>query len=359
MSLEATAARSFGSEVLSVATSHPEARYTQREIIDTLEVRNSKLVSIFENAHIDGRYLVLPPKEEQRPAGQEPGIELWNKHRTWGLRLGEQAILRALERANVGVADIDYLVCVTSTGFLCPGLSAHLIERLGLRRDVHRVDVVGMGCNAGLNALQPLANFCKGEPGRVGVQVCVEVCSAAYVTDGSVRNTVVNSLFGDGAAAIVVQSRNDNAADAPRLELLGFTSHIVTEAIDAMRFDYDGSYYSFFLGKNIPYTIGENAEVPVDALLHKHGLKRRDIAHWIVHSGGKKVIDAIKASLGLSNHDMRHTLSVLKQYGNVSSGSFLFSLEKLLEERVIAKGDHVVLMTMGPGSSIECCLGRF
>ena len=105
--------------------------------------------------------------------------------------------------------------------------------------------------------------------------------------------------------------------------------------------------------------VGAHAELPVDRLLKTHGLKRRDISHWVVHSGGKKVIDAIKYNIGITEHDVRHTTTVLRDFGNLSSGSFLFSYKRLLEEGKVRRGDYAVLMTMGPGSTIETALIRW
>jgi 3,5-dihydroxyphenylacetyl-CoA synthase len=343
--------------ILSVGTSHPPRGYSQREVLDLFQVTDAKIGSIFENSHIERRYLHLPQPKAAGGMPEESSLELWKKHRAGTLLMGADAIARALKPIGASVLDIDYLVCVTSTGFLCPGLTAHFIKELGFRPDVHRVDVVGMGCNAGLNALQPMANFCALNQDKLGLQLCVEVCSAAYVFDGTIGSAVVNCLFGDGAAAVVVGAKRGGCRLGPRL--LGFQSHIIPSAIEAMRFDYDGNKYAFHLDRDIPYVIGENVATPVGALLSKCGLKRRDVAHWVVHSGGRKVIDSIKYSMGLSDHDVRHTQGVLSDYGNLSSASFLFSLDRLMHDEQVASGDHVVLITMGPGSTIECSLGRF
>src|SRR5262249_47459905 len=140
--------------------------------------------------------------------------------------------------------------------------------------------------------------------------------------------------------------------------ILRFHGRIITEAIDAMRYDWDESQgkFSFFLDPEIPYVVGANVESTIDGLLRGAGLRRSDIAHWLVHSGGKKVIDAIRVNLGLSAHDLRHTSGVLRDYGNLSSGSFLFSYQRLLNEGVVARGDYGVMITMGPGSTIESAL---
>lgn len=343
--------------VLSVAIGHPPRRWSQQEVLHLFDVADPKVSQLFQNSHIDNRYLYLPERTVGGGPPHESSSELWRKHRDGALEIGSAAILRALEPLGRSVQDVDYFVCVSSTGFLCPSLTAHLVAKLGFRRDIHRVDVVGMGCNAGLNGLQPLVNYCRTTERGLALQLCVEICSAAYVFDGSLRTAVVNCLFGDGAAAMVVAAAGEGSR--PQLQLLGFSSHIIPEALSAMRFDFDGEKNAFFLDKSIPYVIGESVQAPVDALLRRFGIKRRDVAHWVVHSGGKKVIDSIKYSLGLSDHDVRHTQSVLREFGNLSSGSFMFSLDRLIREGVAAPGDYVVLMTMGPGSSIECCLGRF
>jgi predicted naringenin-chalcone synthase len=173
------------------------------------------------------------------------------------------------------------------------------------------------------------------------------------------RTAVVNSLFGDGAAAVAVIA--DPAAARPGGDLVKFSSFLIHEAISAMRYDWDESHakFSFYIDRDVPYVVGANAENVIDALLCGSGVRRSEIAHWIVHSGGKKVIDSVKINLGLTVHDLRYTSSVLRDYGNLSSGSFLFSLKRLLDEGGHTAGEHCVLMTMGPGSTIETALVRW
>ena len=248
---------------------------------------------------------------------------------------------------------------MTSTGFLTPGLSALLIRETGIAPQCSRADIVGMGCNAGLNALNLAAGWSVAHPGEIAVVVCAEACSAAYVFDSTMRTAVVNSLFGDGAAAIALISDGggqQNVRCGPRI--MSFSSHIITDALNAMRYDWDDSQgkFSFFLDQDIPYVVGAHAGLVVDRLLSRAGLHRSDISHWVVHSGGKKVIDALTVNLGLTRHDVRHTTGVLRDYGNLSSGSFLFSYERLVSEGVTRPGDYGVLMTMGPGSTIESAL---
>lgn len=343
--------------LLAVGTATPPDRYTQDDVLQWSGETNPKIQRLFRNSHIQSRYLYLPDKVEGRVPDESPQA-LIDRHRSGALEIGPQAINRALQREGLAVREIGFLVCTTSTGFLCPSLTAHLIQHMGFADSIQRIDLVGMGCNAAVNALQAATAIARSRPGVPGLLVCIEVCSAAYVINQSMSTAVVNSLFGDGAAAVVI--RHDAADDwrnGPGV--LDFEPFILTDAIQAMRYDLEGPKLSFFLDRDIPFVIGRHAHVPVDRLLARHGLARTDIRHWLVHSGGKKVIDAIVRDLGLDEHAVRHTRSVLEQYGNVSSGSVLFSFEALRAEEVAREGDLGVLMAMGPGTSIETALLRW
>lgn len=346
--------------ILGVGTAVSNDSYTQQELIDTFGITDPRVRSVFLNSAIERRHLSLPARDESGAVIPESQGELVAKHKRSAVAMGGQAIRECLKNAGLDLADIGYLCCVTTTGFLTPGLSALLIQDLGIDPRCSRVDVVGMGCNAGLNALNATAGWATANPSKIAVMVCAEACSAAYVIDSTMRTAVVNSLFGDGAAAIAVGGPPDERGDRehPLPCLLGFSSYIITDALGAMRFDWDDEQgkLSFYLDPEIPYVVGAHAERVVDRLLADAGLRRGDIRHWLVHSGGKKVIDAVRLNLNLTRHDVRHTTGVLRDYGNLSSGSFLFSYERLLAEGATAAGDYGVLMTMGPGSTIETAL---
>ncbi|MER6996988.1 3,5-dihydroxyphenylacetyl-CoA synthase DpgA [Streptomyces sp. NPDC000410] len=355
--------------IVGVGTAVTANSYSQRELLDIFRITDPKIRSVFLNSAIERRFLTLPPQDAEGTCLPEIQGELLAKHKRLALDMGARAVRECLDNAGIELSDIDYLCCVTTTGFLTPGLSALLIRDMGIDPGCHRVDVVGMGCNAGLNALNATAAWSVAHPGQVAVMVCAEACSAAYVIDSTMRTAVVNSLFGDGAAAVALvadtpdaagppEPRVDMAATSSGARLLSFASHLITDAIDAMRYDWDDEQgkFSFYLDPHVPYVVGANAEQVIDRLLSGAGLRRRDIDHWLVHSGGKKVIDAVRVNLGLTRHDVRHTTEVLRDYGNLSSGSFLFSYERLLREGVAKPGEYGVLMTMGPGSTIETAL---
>jgi len=346
--------------IAGVGTAVAGEPYSQHELLEIFNITDPKVRSIFLNSAIQRRYLSLPPMGSDGARVTETQGDLLDKHKAVAVDMGVLAIDACLKSAGATLSDISHLCCVTSTGFLTPGLSALLIGEMGIRPECSRLDIVGMGCNAGLNALGATADWSAAHPGQLAILLCSEACSAAYVFDSTLRTAVVNSLFGDGAAAVALKAGAGDgpppAADGPRI--LSFASHIVTDALGAMRYDWDGAQgkFSFFLDPYIPYVVGAHAELVVDRLLTGKGLRRSDIAHWLVHSGGKKVIDAIRVNLGLTSHDLRHTSGVLRDYGNLSSGSFLFSYDRLLGEGVTRPGDYGVLMTMGPGSTLETAL---
>jgi polyketide synthase Type III len=353
--------------ITGVATAVTDTSYSQAELLDLFKISDPKVRSVFLNSAIDRRFLTVPPRDDAGAFRVELQGALLGKHKRLAVDMAVRAVRAALADAGADLADVDYLCCVTSTGFLTPGLSALVIRELGIDPGCHRADIVGMGCNAGLNALNAAAGWSKANPGRLVVLVCAEACSAAYVMDATMRTAVVNSLFGDGAAAIAMRTPTEHEAggsaaagssDSAGPRILAFSSHLITDAMDAMRYDWDDEQnkFSFFLDPQIPYVVGAHAERVVDRLLAGAGLRRREVQHWLVHSGGKKVIDAVRVNLGLTRYDVRHTTGVLRDYGNVSSASFLFSYDRLTREHVVRPGDYGVLMAMGPGSTIETAL---
>ena len=337
-----------------VGTANPETFYTQEEVLAWSGEKNSKIQNLFLNSHIKTRALYLPELVDGLPP-EETHQSLLDRHLNGALDIGSQAINKALEAANLKVEDIDFMVCTTSTGFLCPSLTAYLIQHLNFKKNIRRMDIVGMGCNAAINGLQAASAISSAMPGKNGLLVCIEICSAAYVLNQNLSTAVVNSLFGDGASAVVIRAdSSDTWESGPAV--LDFEPLIITDSIGAMRYQLEGSRLSFFLEKNIPYVIGENAPIPIGNLLGRHGLKKEDIKHWVLHSGGKKVIDSIVENLQLPEDSVRHTRHILQKYGNVSSSAVVFALGELFKENIAKEGDYGVMMAMGPGSSIETTL---
>jgi len=348
--------------IVGVGTATPPRAYTQKELLDLFGLQHPVTRRLFEADHIGRRHLMLPePETDDGLLPPESAADLIEKFHHGARQMGRAAIEAALGDAGGRPGDVGCIVCVTSTGFMVPGLSALFAREFGLPAACHRLDVVGMGCNAGLNGLSALDGWARRHPGQLGLLVCCEVNSAIYCADDTLSDGIVNSLFADGTAALVVRA-DQPAVDEPGGPwILDFESHMIGEEWSAMRFDWHSELarWRFRLSRDIPYVLGVHCATPVRALLERNGLRRHDIDHWILHTGGGAVIDAVRFGLGLTEHHVRHTRSVLYDFGNVASGSFLFSYQRLQREGAASAGDHGVMMTMGPGAQIETALLRW
>lgn len=343
-------------KIISVGVAAPASAFTQEEICNKLGIDDRRIHKLFEGTRIKKRHLYIEPEASHL---NDPQPKLLHRHEQGCIEIGQEAIKKALENAKLTMDDIDYLCVVTSTGYSLPAISAHLIKAMNIKPNITRVDIVGMGCNAGLNGLNTVNNWAIANPSRNALLLCVEICSAMYVNDGSLGAHVVNSLFGDGAAAVVIRCEPSSSRFFDKNpELHDFKSYIITDALDAMQVHWNDSHhkFSFQLHHSNPYIVGKYIHHPILAILEENKLDIRDISHWIVHGGGRNVISAVKMNLGLTSHDMRHTLSVLMDYGNVSSSSFLFSYDRLQQENVIKEGDLGLMVTIGPGAQLETAL---
>lgn len=356
--------------IVSVGTAFPVSQYTQSDIKRHLGIKNRIVHKLMDSGHIQTRHLYLPDVDQETDLfKEETPTELHIKFRRGVEEIGAQAACRALESARLTVAHVGLLIAVTSSGFAVPGVSSMLARKLGLNESLRRLDVVGMGCNAGMSALYSAVSAIKADPNLTVLMVCVEINSAIYVVDETVHTGIVNSLFGDGAAAIVLQGEEALARNharratrtQPMCTVLDFESFTAASQWDAMRFDWNETQnkWSFFLSQDIPFFIGKHMKIPVIRILERRQMTKEQISHWVLHTGGGKVVDGAKESIGLDEYQVRHTRSVLRDYGNLSSGSFLVSLERLYTEGYVRADEFGILMAMGPGATIEAALVRW
>jgi predicted naringenin-chalcone synthase len=352
--------------ICGLGTAAPEERYTQKEVADLLQVDDPRMRAIYSAAHIESRRLAEIAKEQQHGVSQGG---LLDKHLRWAKKLGAVAIPDACKQAGVELHEIGFFVTCTTTGFLSPGLSAHVANHVGLVPEIQRVDIVGMGCHAGLNCMATAAHWAEANPGKPALMFACEVVSAGYMWDHTkpdIAIALTNSLFGDGSAAAVLICPTPKMSivstpTLPRPMLYGFESLLLPNSVDTLCYNWLDDYhkYSFTISPQVPYLMGLKIPGMVQRLLDKNRLKREDISHWVIHSGGKKVLDSVMYSLGISKHAIRHSLNSLRAMGNMSSGSFLWAYDALLREQVAKSGDFGMFITMGPGAGVECALWRF
>ncbi len=348
-------------QVLAVRGALPAHRHDQKEItnafaevIATDGLDERRLRRFHENAGVEQRHLALPLRDY---AGMGDFGEANDHFIEQAVPLGARALEDALKAADLTPDDVDQIVCATVTGLAIPSLEARIAAVVGLRPDVRRVPLVGLGCVAGAAGVARLHDYLLGHPGHVAVLVTVELCSLTVQRDDtSVPNLVASGLFGDGAAAVVARGDGDPAPGAVRV--LDSRSRLYPDSERTMGFDVGASGLKIVLDAEVPRLVHRYLPGDVDAFLADAGLARGDIEWWVCHPGGPKVIDALRDSLGLAEHDVALTRASLASIGNLSSASVLHVLADTLRERPPPPESYGLLMAMGPGFCSELVLLR-
>jgi len=268
--------------------------------------------------------------------------------------LATRAAERALAAAALGAAQIDAVIVSTCTGYLCPGLTGYVIERLGLRPDVQAYDLVGHGCAAALPNLQLASTLLASERCEHVLSVCVEVSSAAMYLDDDPGVLISACLFGDGAGAAVL-SRSPSTTGR-RVEWLDGASLIVPAERKALMFEQRAGLLRNILTRAVPALAAEYAARVLPTVLDRAGLTTNDSAAWIMHAGGRDVLLALEQRLDLDANDLRYSAAMLREYGNLSSAFVFFVLAAALADD--APGGHWWLSSFGAGFSCYGALLR-
>jgi alkylresorcinol/alkylpyrone synthase len=253
--------------------------------------------------------------------------------------------------------DIEALFFVSVTGVASPSIDARLVNRMGLSPNIKRIPMFGLGCVAGAAGLARAADYVRAFPDQIAVVLAVELCSLTWQrADVSVANMISTGLFGDGAAAAVVAGRD---SDFKGPEILATKSVFYPGSEDVMGWDISETGFHIVLSPDVPKVIRENLGGDVDTFLAESGIKRSDIASWIIHTGGPKVLEAVEDSLDLAPDVLKLSWECLKQVGNLSSASVLVVLQEVLAHHRGKPGTYSVLAAMGPGFCSELLLLRW
>jgi predicted naringenin-chalcone synthase len=269
----------------------------------------------------------------------------------WSIGLSAQTIRTALARVGVGIDAVSGLVVNTCTGYICPGISTYLIEELGLSRSVSVYDLVGSGCGGAIPNLQIAESLLARREDGVVLSVSVEICTATFQMEDDLSLLLSNTLFGDGAAAAVLWTRPQG------YELAGSASRYVPEQRETIRYVHKNGQLYNQLSLQLPDLVGPAAAQVVANVLGQRSLKVEDVKHWALHSGGEKIINAVRDAIGLSEEQVDACRTVLAERGNMSSPTVWFVLEEL-ERRGIAAGDWCVMVAFGAGLSAHAYLLR-
>lgn len=323
--------------ITGLGTAVPARSYTQRECWEALQRADRPELTPRTRAVLQG-ILNHDNGIERRSLALErldDGFELDpdTLHRRFiahAPRLASQAAARALARAGLQAQDLDALVISTCTGYLCPGLTSYVGEALGTRADALPLDLVGQGCGAALPNLRTAHALLQSRGCENVLSVCVEVCSAAFYLDNDLGVLVSACLFGDGAAAAVLSSKPN--ADARQVRLVSARTFTDPAKRDALRFEQRGGMLRNILTLPVPELAAEAAGRVLDEALAEAGLEARDIERWILHAGGRKVLDSLRARLALAESQTATSAAVLREHGNLSSPFVLFVLDRALRD---------------------------
>jgi alkylresorcinol/alkylpyrone synthase len=347
-------------KILSVRGALPEHRYPQAELTDAFAAfivsrsLDERLMRRFHaNAGVEFRHTALPIEAYGAIESFTQANDAFIEH---AVELGARALLDALKAADLTPDDVDLVISATVTGLAVPSLEARIASVVGLRPDVKRMPLVGLGCVAGAAGVARLADYLAGHPDQVAALVAVELCSLTVQRDDvSVPNLVASGLFGDGASAVVA---GGDAVDRSRPEahVVDSRSRLYPDSERTMGFDVGSTGLRIVLDSAVPQVIGRYVRGDVEAFLADHDLTIDDVGWWVCHPGGPKVIEALETTLGLAPDAVELTRRSLASIGNLSSASVLHVLEDTFRDRPPAPGTPGVLMAMGPGFCSELVL---
>jgi alkylresorcinol/alkylpyrone synthase len=349
--------------ILSVGRALPPNHVDQETLIAALSAywgarhfNVARLADLHRAAQVGGRHLALP-------LGEYPALDSFQKTNDAFIRVGadvgEAAVRDGLRRAGLSPGDVQHLFFVTVTGVSTPSLDATLANRLGLPASVKRTPIFGLGCMAGAAGIARASDVLRAFPGEVAVMLSVELCSLTLQRDdASVTNVIATGLFGDGAAAVVLEGgAREGTRAGPRILATRSVLYPNTEWV--MGWEVVDTGFKVVLSARVPEVIEANVGADVDGFLADHGLARSDVRHWIAHTGGPKVLEAFRSALGLPRAALERSWRCLREVGNLSSASVLFVLGDLLDAGEARAGDVGLLAAMGPGFSAELVLLRW
>jgi alkylresorcinol/alkylpyrone synthase len=311
--------------------------------------RTASVRALFERTRVRGRHSVVPLESIGAARSLTESMALYREH---GLELALSAAQSCLEQAALAPGDIDLVITSSCTGVLLPSLATLLVKPLGLRDDVRRLPLTELGCAGGAGALAQAHAHLRAFPDARVLVVAVELPSLTFRRDDpSAENIVASALFGDGAAAVLLQ-----AGASAGIEIVATHTGLLPASLGDMGFDLRDSGFYVVLSKNVPHIIAESTPRVVRQFLERHGLSLEDLAFCLLHPGGRRVLEALESSLALKPGLTAASWDVLSDYGNQSSASVLFVLRETLG-RGVPQG-YGLLAAFGPGITVELALLR-
>jgi len=341
-------------KITAVSKALPPYTRSTEEIMPFLDIWLSgqedrfarKVKKIFENAAVDRRYSIMSPEEVFTNTSFEEKNDIYVRE---VIKLGSRCLTNALEKAGMEAEDLDYIITVSCTGIMIPSLDAYLINLLQLRQDIVRLPVTEMGCAAGISGMIYAKNFLEANPGKRAAVIAIESPTATFqLDDYSMPNIVSAAIFGDGAACAILSSHEEDGGP----QIIGDGMYHFYEAEHLMGFKLTNTGLQMVLDVEVPNTIAAHFPAIIHPFLDKYGYRIEDIHHLIFHPGGKKIIQTVEELFGEMGKNIDDTKEVLRLYGNMSSATVLYVLERFMEKGVPA-GEKGLMLSFGPGFSAQ------
>jgi len=344
--------------ILTIETGVPDNTYGQQEVLEHfLELgdhrrRERGIRAIFERAGVGYRHMVAHKGYFAQPRSTQERNDFYMRE---AVPLGERVIARGLRAAGLVPEDIDDLIVVSCTGLSIPGLDLLLAARLGMRPDLQRTCILGMGCYGAFPGMRRGFESVRAVPGRKALVLALELCSLHMQLDSSAENVVSTALFSDGAAMVVIgdDSAQPGANDSVGPRILASKTYCDYSTLDHMSFTVTDQGFRMYLSSYVPDLLAAHIDRFVDSLLADSALCRSDVRLWGIHPGSTKIVDYVARRLGLSDSQVEGSHSVLYNYGNMSSATILFVLEHIQRCSHPTPGDYGVLLAFGPGLTME------
>ena len=341
-------------KILSVAKQLPNYNRETKEIIPFVkqwmkgqETRfQRKVLKLFEGAGVDRRYSIMEADEVFLNSSFEEKNNIYVRE---VIKLAEQSLQKSLKKVDLQPTDIDYIITVSCTGIMIPSVDAYLINSLQMRQDIVRLPVTEMGCVAGVSGIIYAKNFLKANPNKRAAVISVEAPTATFQhEDFSMANIVSAAIFGDGAASVILSSYEQDKGP----NVIDEAMYHFYDSIDVMGFKLVNTGLEMILDKKVPETISSHFPMIVHPFLERNNLTIEDIDHLIFHPGGKKIVNTVEALFKSLGKNIDDTKEVLKLYGNMSSATVLYVLERFMDgDR--QQGEKGLMLSFGPGFSAQ------
>ncbi|MDC0177369.1 type III polyketide synthase [Polaribacter sp.] len=341
-------------KITSVAKQLPQYSRETKDIIPFVKLWmqdqdsrfQRKVIKLFEAAAVDKRYSIMDPEEVFTATTFEEKNNIYARE---VVKLAEKSLKKSLEKVSLKATDIDYIITVSCTGIMIPSMDAYLINSLKMKQDIVRLPVTEMGCAAGVSGIIYAKNFLKSNPNKRAAVVAVEAPTATFqLNDYSMTNIVSAAIFGDGASSVILSSYEEDIGP----KIIDEAMYHFYNSTNMMGFKLVNTGLQMILDKEVPKKISDHFPAIVHPFLEKNNITIDDVNHLIFHPGGKKIVQTVEDLFGVLGKNINDTKEVLRLYGNMSSATVLYVLERFMDRNPV-KGERGLMLSFGPGFSAQ------